>query len=114
MAGTYNIEADQGDTFSLLLTWRDVNRDLVDLTGYTARMQVRVAVDSDDFVLELTTENGFIELGGTEGTIQLTVDAESMSAVEAGSYRYDLEMVTGEVVRKLVRGKFKVVAEVTR
>lgn len=114
VAGTYNIEAFQGDTFTLPIVWRDENRDLVDLTGYTARMQVRVTVDADDFLLELTTENGGITLGGTAGTIDLTVSAEDMALIDAGSYKYDLEMVVGESVTKLLRGKFKVIAEVTR
>lgn len=114
MAGTYNIETFQGDTFSLSLVWRDENRDLIDLTGYTAAMQVRETVDATDYLLELTTENGGITLGGTAGTIELTVSADDMEAIEAGSYKYDLEMIVGETVRKLLRGKFKVVAEVTR
>lgn len=77
-------------------------------------MQLRQTVDATDFTLELTTENGGITLGGTAGTIDLTVSAEDMAAVEAGSYKYDLEMVVGESVTKLLRGKFKVIAEVTR
>lgn len=114
MAGTYNFEVFQGDTFTYRLTWRDENKDLVDLTGYTARMQVRTTVDADEAALELTTENGGITLGDEQGTIDLLVSAEDMAAVTAGSYRYDLEMENGGVVQKLIRGKFKVVAEVTR
>lgn len=114
MAGIYNVEALQGDTFSLPIVWRDENKDLVDLTGYTARMQVRETVDAEDFLLELTTENDGITLGGIDGTIDLTVSAEDMAAIEAGSYKYDLEMVVGESVVKLLRGKFKIIAEVTR
>lgn len=114
MAGTYDIEAFQGDTFTLPIVWRDENKDLVDLTGYTARMQLRQTVDAEDFTIELTTENGGITLGGTAGTIDLTISAEDMAAIDAGSYKYDLEMVVGESVTKLLRGKFKVIAEVTR
>ena len=113
-AGAYDIVWYQGDTFSLLLTWRDENQDLVDLTGYTARMQLRTSVDATTNSLELTTENGRIVLGGALGEIQLTVDAETMADLDAGSYKYDLEMVQGATVRKLLAGKFKVVAEVTK
>lgn len=113
-AGVYDIEWHQGDTFSVVLTWRDVNKDPVDLTGYTARMQLRTSVDAETNSLELTTENDRISLGGTNGEIQLTVDADTMAAMDAGSYKYDLEMVVGASVRKLLKGKFKILAEVTK
>jgi len=114
MAGTYDIETFQGDTFTLPIVWRDEAEELVDLTGYTARMQLRTSGDADDFSLELTTENDRITLDGVAGTIDLNVSAEDMAAVEAGTYRYDLEMVIGDSVKKLLRGKFKIIAEVTR
>lgn len=113
-AGTYDFTWDQGATFDVTLTWRDKNETPVDLEGYTARMQLRSAIDSADVVLELTTENGRIELGGVEGTIHLIVTATDTAAIDAGTYRYDLEMVTSGYVRKLIKGKFKVLAEVTR
>jgi hypothetical protein len=113
-AGTYDFTWDQGATFDATLTWRDKNETPVPLSGYTARMHLRSAIDSADIVLELTTENGRIELGGDEGTIHLIVTAEDMADIAAGTYRYDLEMVTGGYVRKLIKGKFKVLAEVTR
>lgn len=113
-AGTFDIEWHQGDTFSLLLTWRDVNQDPIDLTGYTARMQLRTSFDAEEASLELTTENDRISLGGSNGEIQLTVDAETMADMDTGSYKYDLEMVVGATVRKILKGKFKVLAEVTR
>lgn len=115
-AGTKDwLEVYQGDTFNKVLTWYDSSEKEVDLTGYTARMQLRTSADSDTVVLELTTENGGITLGGTAGTIELLVSATDMAAVEAGSYKYDLEMIAGDgTVRKILRGKIKVIAEVTR
>ena len=113
-AGTYNFEWNQGDTFDQLLTWRDENQDPVDLIGYTARMQLRTSFDAESASLELTTENDRIVLGGTNGEVQLVVDAETMAALDAGSYKYDLEMVQGATVRKLLKGKFKVLSEVTK
>lgn len=133
MAGTYNFNADQGATLQQLITWRqpqtaeqiadDEEGTPVDLTGYTARMHVRTAVDADDTVLELTTENDRIILGDPEsatpvydnGEIRLFVDAETMADVPAATYKYDLELVSsGDVVTRLLQGKLKVIAEVTR
>ena len=112
--GTYNIQHHQGDTLGMLLTWKDEDDSLVDLTGYTARMQLRPSVDSDEITLELTTENGRITLGDAAGTIELDVDATDTAAILVSTYRYDLEMVNGSNVRKLIKGRFKMLGEVTR
>ena len=113
-AGSYDFVVYQGDTLEKTFEWRDKNQTLVPLTGYTARMQVRSSADSDDVVLEMTTEDNGITLTNP-GQIVVSASAEEMAEVAAGSYKYDLEMVTGDgFVRKLLVGKFKVLAEVTR
>lgn len=114
-AGTYNFAAEQGATLERVITYKDSAGALVNLTSYTARMQVRLAVESTSFVLELTTSNGGITLGGTAGTITLLVSAAVMSSLAALTYVYDLEIVSpsGKVTR-LIEGKFAVKAEVTR
>jgi len=114
IAGTYNITADQGATFSRVLTYTDSAGDPIDLSGYSARMQVRSIVSSDTTVLELTTDNGRITLGGAAGTVTLSVPASAMDDVAGGSYAYDLELVNGITVTRLVMGSFTVRAEVTR
>ena len=114
LAGTYNIIADQGATFGRTITWNDADGDPINLSAYTARMQVRPIASSSTVALELTTENGRITLGGALGTITLTVPASAMDDVEAGNYAYDLEMVNGSDVTRLLMGSFTVRAEVTR
>lgn len=111
-AATYNIICDQGATFQRQLTWKDSAGTPVNLTGYTARMQVRPTVDSTTLTLELTTTNSRITLGGSAGTIDLAVAATDMTMT--GEFVYDLELVTGTTVTRLVQGYFTVRAEVTR
>ena len=106
---------DQGATFSRAITWQDSQAVPVNLTGYTARMQVRDEVDSASAALSLTTENSRISLGGTAGTITLLVSAADTAAVAAGEYVYDLELVSGAgTVTRLIQGCFTVDGEVTR
>ena len=115
MAAKYDIVMDQGATFSRAITWQDSQAVPVNLTGYTARMQVRDEVDSASAALSLTTENSRISLGGTAGTITLLVSAADTAAVAAGEYVYDLELVSGSgTVTRLIQGCFTVDAEVTR
>ena len=115
-AGIWNALCEQGATFRRVLTWKDADGVAQNLTGYTARMQVRDTVDDTAGpVLTLTTENGRISLGGVAGTVTLLVDATTTAALTPEQYVYDLEVVssTGFVTR-LVQGTFIVSGEVTR
>ena len=71
--GIYNITCSQGATFSRVLTWADSAKKPYNITGYTARMHVRSSVDATSTLTTLTTENGRIALGGTAGTVTLTI-----------------------------------------
>ena len=114
IAAVYNMLIDQGATFSRVLTYKDDAGSAVNLTGYTARMQVRDTYDAAGVALNLTTENGGITLGGTAGTITLAAAATATAAIEAKPYVYDLELVSGSVVSRLIQGTFNVRPEVTR
>lgn len=115
VAAKYDITCDQGSTFSRVLTWKDSNGDPINLTGYTARMQLRVESTSTAAALSLTTENGRIALGGSAGTITLTIAAADTASLASGPYVYDLEVVSGAgVVTRLVMGGFLNRPEVTR
>jgi hypothetical protein len=114
-AGSYNIICDAGATLTRTLTWKDSAGTLVNLSGYTGRMQVRADVESASTVLSLTTANGGLTLGGAAGTVLITVSSTESATLTAGDYVYDLELVTaGGVVTRLVQGTFTVRAEVTR
>lgn len=116
-AGLYNLVADQGSTFSRTILWRDPAKKVIDLSGYTARMQIRPSVTSDTVTLELTTENDGIELENSTGTITLYISDETMVTIPENKYVYDLEMVAPDAdtyVYKLLYGNFVVRPEVTR
>ena len=105
----------QGATFRRVLRWREKNGPNRNLTGFTARMQLRATADSATVLEELTTENGGITLGGSEGTISLLLTAAETIALTAGRVVYDLELIAsnGEVTQ-LTRGIISVTRNVTR
>jgi len=87
----------------------------VDLTGYTARMQVRAKVTDTATVLDLTTANGGIVLGGTAGTIRILATAAQTAALTIASGFYDLELIDGtSAVRRLMEGAVTLSKEITR
>lgn len=73
--------------------WESPEGTLVDLTGYTATMKVREREGST--VLLTLTRGAGITLGGTAGTIRISISAAQSSAIAAGSYRYDLVLTSG-------------------
>lgn len=113
-----NLRIDQGATYRKVHTWKigDLLASApVDLTGCVARMQIRDEVDSDTVLLELTTANGRILLGGTDGTVTLTLSAVETAALAFARGVYDLEVVLADgSVRRLMYGAVIVSPEVTR
>jgi len=81
---------------------------LRDLTGYTARMQIRESGNDGAQIIELTTENGGITLGGEEGTVLLYISVSDIDAFESESYVYDLELTSGDDVYRELQGDFSV------
>jgi hypothetical protein len=111
---TYRIDARQGSTFRRVFTWT-IDGTPVNLSGSTARMQVRKKASDSAVVLTATP---YITLGGSAGTIDLNIPASVLAGIapRAGdsSYVYDLEIVTGSVVTTLLAGRFFVAPEVTK
>ena len=106
----------QGETFAHVLVWKaGVPAVPVDLTGCSARMQVRAELPSTTVLLELTTENGGITLGGIDGTVALYVSATDTAAIrwESGVFDVEVEWPGGDVSR-IVQGSISVSPEVTR
>lgn len=116
MAASYHdFTIDQGSTFQRTLTWKDSDGTPIDLTEFTARMQIRRTLRSEEVLVEMTTENGYIELGGAEGTIMLTIPADVTKelVVTRGVYDIELESVDG-IVTRLLQGCVIISPEVTR
>lgn len=118
LAGVYNIECDQGSTFTRTFTldYQDAVDKTVwhpwDLAGYIARMQVRSDPYAASTLLDLSMEDGYLTL--EDNKIHLYLPAEVTADVERSGV-YDIEIVSpsGEV-HKPVKGTFKLNLEVTK
>lgn len=110
------LDIDQGSDFSKLMTWRTGEPlAAVDLTGCTARMHARSELADPTILLDLTTENGGILLGGVAGTVEIVLAASETEAITWTEAVYDLEIVfPGGRVRRLLKGTIAVSQEVTR
>lgn len=123
LAAVLDLCIEQGAGFIVNLLWREkATGTPIDITGYSARMKIVFdqGETSEELVLELTTGNGRIVLGGTAGTIDLFVTATDTTALDPAKFEntcYDLEMVPGapnaEKVRRLIEGNVRLKTEKT-
>ena len=127
-AGVYDIHIDQGANWSLSLTWKDDTGTPINLTGYTARMQIRKSYEASDTKLSLTSAGGGIVLGGVAGTIVISATKTQTSDIaldylslfwnddkQAQRMVYDIEVETsGGTATRLLQGAAFVYPEVTR
>lgn len=113
-AGIYDIIIEKGATWNPVITWKNSDGTAIDLTGYSARLQVRESVTASSTVISLTSGSG-ITLGGTAGTISLLLSATDTAALTFEKGVYDLELVSGSgVVYRVLQGRVTVSPEVTR
>lgn len=84
------------------------------LANCTARMQLRTAVNSATVLYAADTVGGQIVLNDVEKTITVSIPAADTDAFDFTSAVYDLEIVNGSVVTRLMQGSVTVVPNVTR
>lgn len=118
MAAKLDLRIDKGSTFRHTLTWNTRSAGVitpVDLTGFTARMQIRNKRDGTLLHTLLSSGVG-ITLGGVLGTIVLFISDTDTAAFTWSTGVYDLELIdtggTGDVTR-LVQGRIAADEEVT-
>ena len=113
-AGIYNTTIDQGSIWNVTIVYKDSNGNPVNLTGYTAAMQLRQNYNSESADLTLTTANGGLTITGATGTIQVSATATQTGNLSAGFYVYDLELTSGSNISRLIQGQITVAEQVTR
>lgn len=109
----YTMTCPQGSILDVQFTYK-INKFPVNLTGYTARMQVRETHNSSDALISMNTLEG-ITLGGKAGTINIFIPSVLTEGFKPVPHVYDLELIypNGSVVR-ILEGTFNVTPEVTR
>lgn len=117
---TYKLTIQQGATFRQRFVYKAgetvASAAPVDLTGCTARAQMRPDYASDSVWAEWTTENGGISLGGPSGTIDMFSSAAATAAMPADKGVWDMELVfpSGGDTLRILEGQTAVTPEVTK
>lgn len=108
---------DQGADWFATFIYQDPAGTPINLTGYTAALQVRSFPQDTTAVMTLTTENGGIGIDDLIGQLNIHATNEQTRVIDEGYYVYDLEVTdvnNGGVVTRLSQGQMEISAEVTR
>ena len=119
-AGKYNFTIEQGTTTSFDLQYTDSNGDPLNLTGYSAKLQVRPNYADLTETVYLTLSSSLegdgsgIIITPTSGSIKIHMSATKTDSLTFEEAMYDLELYSGSYTTRLIEGKFKVKKSVTR
>jgi hypothetical protein len=126
-AGKYSFTIEQGSTLNLEVQYKDSAGIPVNLSGYSAKMQIKSgyadnspttyitlssSLASDSTGLNLSGSNGTTPLAS--GSIGIYISATSSSAFTFTDAIYDLELYNGATVTRILEGQVKIRKEVTR
>jgi len=124
-AGKYSFVIEQGATTDFEVQYKDSTGTPVNLANYSARMQIRSDYGSSGTLYanlssSLFSDGTGLNLSGSSGTnplssgsIGIFISAATSSNFTFGEARYDLELVSGSYVTRLLEGKVKLSKNVT-
>ena len=116
-AANYDITIEQGADFTMLVQWVDSDGNANDLTGYTARMKVKLSKDHAGHIYSWTTSSE-ITITAASGLVTIDVSAADIntgiSTTPFTRAVYDLELIDGSSnVVRLIEGSVVLSKEVT-
>jgi hypothetical protein len=93
-AKQYDFSIEQGSSFRLSLTYKDENKNIIDLTGYCARLILKVGGSEYKTFTTLNadySEYKFV-IDEAQGTLTLLIPASATNGYTFTSAKYDLEL----------------------
>jgi hypothetical protein len=124
-AGKYSFTIEQGATTNFEIQYKDSGSTPINLAGYSAKMQLRTAVDNTTALLTLSSslqpDGTGLNLSGSNGnktllsgSIGVIISAITSSVLDFDTAVYDLELMSGSVVTRLLEGTVRLSKNVTR
>ena len=105
MAGQKNWEVDQDTTFTFVVEYKDPDDNIIDLTGATAKMQVRDAT-GQKLAFTLTSPSGGITINGSEGMVTVRMTPTQTKKLFFPKSVYDLIITDSNLVKTKLLGGF--------
>jgi hypothetical protein len=112
-AATHNVIIDQGADWRVDVIYKDPAGVPINLSNYTAQLQLRTSYDAASAALNLTSSSG-ITITANAGRLAIHATATQTNALVAGDYVYDLEINLSGFITRLIQGRAIVRPQVTR
>ena len=93
MAGQKNFEVDQNATFSFVVEYKDDNGNAIDLTGASAKMQVRDTKGGSKLAFTLTSPSAGIVIDEALGKITIKMTPTQTSKLFYPKSSYDVMVI---------------------
>ena len=125
-AGKYSFVLEQGATTNFEIQYKDANGSAIDLSGYSGKMQIKSdyadnnpttyitlssSLNADGTGLNFSGSNGSTPT--QSGSIGIYISAVSSSLLTFDTAKYDLEIVSGGTVSRLLEGNIKLSKQIT-
>jgi len=105
MAGQKHFEVDQNATFSFVLEYKDNNGNAIDLTGASAKMQVRDTAGGTKLAVTLTSPSGGITIDPTNGKLTVKLTPTQTTKLFYPKSSYDIMLIDSNANKtKLLEG----------
>jgi hypothetical protein len=114
MAGQKNFEVDQNATFNFVLEYKDDNGNAIDLTGASAKMQVRDTKGGAKLAVTLTSPSGGIVIDQLNGKLTIKMTPTQTNKLFYPKSSYDIMLIDSNANKtKLLEGFMSLSRSVT-
>ncbi len=113
MVSTKNLEVVEGDTSTINCTFTDSDGNAINVSTYSFFMTVKSGVNDTDANAVIKQEPADFSVSGAGNNIASTTISATDNTIDAGTYYYDIQYVTGADVVTVVKGIYKVVDQIT-
>ena len=100
MAGQKNWEVDQNTTFTFIVEYKDNSGTPIDITGSSAKMQVRDVKGGSKLAFSLTSPSGGITIDGPNGKLTIKITPTQTNKLFYPKSSYDI-MLTDSNLNKI-------------
>lgn len=110
--GKYNFTMYQGATLGKQIIIKEAGV-VRNITGFTARMQIRDKY-TGALIVDMTTANSKLVVTGASGRIDMVLSAVETMTFNFSIGLYDLEIINGTNVERVLQGEITLSKNVTR
>lgn len=105
MAGQKNFEVDQNATFTFIVEYKDNTGAAINLTGASAKLQVRDTKGGSKLAFTLTSPSGGITIDAPNGKLTVRMTPTQTNKLFYPKSAYDLMLTDSNSVKtKLIEG----------